>query len=56
LCNRINQVRSEERQKTIDYAIKVLEEKTTLGKDGIFFFSALDALEGRLDNDEERII
>ncbi len=56
LCNRINQVEpDEDKQTIIDYGINVLEDKTALGRDGIFFFSALDALEGRLDNDEERI-
>lgn len=52
--NRINQVRPRERERVINHCITRLQDKTGFGKSGIFFISALDALDGRLDNDEEQ--
>ena len=51
VCNRFDEIRDRERDRLVDYGHKKLEEKTTLGTSGIFFVSALDALEGRTKSD-----
>jgi GTPase SAR1 family protein len=49
-CNRFDQVREKERQRVIDFGQDKLSKLTALGRDGVFFVSALDALEGRLES------
>jgi GTPase SAR1 family protein len=55
ICNRINQIRSKERESIITHAYSKLEHRTNRRKEGIFFIDALGALEGRLDGDEQRV-
>ncbi len=55
ICNRINQIRSKERENIKEHAFFKLEPRTKLGREGIFFIDALGALEGRLDRDEQRV-
>jgi GTPase SAR1 family protein len=51
VCNRFDQVRPDDRPRLIHYAHERLADKTRLGADGIFFISALEALEGRASHD-----
>jgi len=55
IANRFDQVRKKERDRVKDYAIAKFAPKTKLGKDGIFMLSAIDALDGRLDENEEQL-
>jgi hypothetical protein len=51
VCNRFDEIRDRDRDRLVDYGHRKLGEKTTLGADGIFFVSALDALDGRVKPD-----
>jgi GTPase SAR1 family protein len=55
VCNRFDQIRPRERDRLVDFAKKRLADKTSHGESGIYFISALDALEGRLDGDDEMV-
>ncbi len=55
ICNRFNMIRAKEREDVKQYGISRLAPRTKRGSERVFFISALDALEGRIDNDEERI-
>ncbi|AVH64056.1 GTP-binding protein [Nostoc sp. 'Peltigera membranacea cyanobiont' 213] len=55
ICNRINQIRSKERDSIKAHAYSKLEQRTSRQREGIFFIDALGALEGRLDGDENRV-
>jgi GTPase SAR1 family protein len=55
VCNRYDQIRPRERERLVGFAKKRLADKTSHGESGIYFISALDALEGRLDGDEEMV-
>ncbi len=52
-CNRFDQVHRRDRQQIIEYGRSRLEGLTNLGSDGVFFLSAADALDGRVQNDNE---
>ncbi len=56
VCNRFDEVRERERERIIDYAKKKLGNLTKMGPEhGIYFISAADALDGRLEkNDPEK--
>jgi hypothetical protein len=52
VCNRYDELRKrEDREKVQAYAYSRLAERTRFGREGVFFLSALDALEGRLNGD-----
>jgi len=55
VCNRFDQIRARERDRLVDFAKKRLADKTSHGESGIYFISALDALEGKLDGNEEMV-
>jgi len=55
VCNRFDEVRSNERERIVSYAQAKLKDKTTFGSNGIYFLSALAALEGRLQGDSARV-
>lgn len=55
ICNRFDEVKEKERQRVKDYALSKLGSKTSLKERGIFFISAADALEGRLEKKEELV-
>lgn len=55
IANRFDQVRKRERERIVEFGKKKLGKYTAFGTDGVFFMSALDALEGRLDDDEEMV-
>ncbi len=55
IANRFDEIRPRERDRLIQYGRAKLGPKTELGEAGVFFVSALDALDGRLDGDEERL-
>ncbi|MDF5723907.1 MAG: dynamin family protein [Rhizonema sp. PD37] len=55
ICNRINQIRAKERESIKQHAYSKLNQRTKLGREGIFFIDALGALEGSLDRDEQRV-
>lgn len=54
ICNRFNMIRAKEREDVKQYAISRLAPRTKKGADRVFFISALDGLEGRIENDAER--
>lgn len=54
ICNRFNMIRAKEREDVKQYAISRLAPRTKKGSDRVFFISALDGLEGRIENDAER--
>jgi GTPase SAR1 family protein len=55
ICNRFDEVRPSERQRLMEYGRRKLMERTELRENGVFFLSALRALEGRLDGDAARL-
>ena len=55
IANRFDEIRERERERLVLYAQKKLGERTEFGTDGVFFLSALDALDGRLDGDAARV-
>lgn len=55
ICNRFNMIRRKERESIKEYAFSKLAPRTTRGAERVFFIGALDALEGRLDGDEQRV-
>lgn len=55
ICNRFDEIKEKEQQRVKDYAREKLGAKTNLGEDGVFFLSASDALEGRLQKEETRV-
>lgn len=56
ICNRFNDIRKkEERDRVKLHGLSQFETLTKQGKNGVFFITAVDALEGYLDNDVERI-
>lgn len=52
VCNRFDEVRERERERVVSYAKAKLAPLTSFGESGIFFVSAADALDGRLDGDQ----
>ncbi len=48
VCNRFDEIREAERQRIVEYANAKLAPRTSFGKDGVYFISALNALEGKL--------
>jgi len=55
ICNRFDEVRPAERKRLMEYGRRKLMERTELREQGVFFLSALHALEGRLDGDAARL-
>jgi len=56
VCNRFDQIRKDsEKERVKKFALSKLTPLTKRGENGIFFISAFNALEGRLDQDEERV-
>ncbi|MDZ4180669.1 MAG: dynamin family protein [Coriobacteriia bacterium] len=55
VANRFDEIRERERERLVQYAHKKLSDRTDLGAGGVFFLSALDALDGRLEGDTARV-
>ncbi|MBR8837523.1 MAG: dynamin family protein [Stigonema ocellatum SAG 48.90 = DSM 106950] len=55
ICNRFDLIRPREREELKQYGISRLAPHTKRKAEGVFFVSALDALDGRLDGDNERV-
>lgn len=55
IANRFDQVRDREKERLVNFGREKLKDKTSFGTEGIFFISAADALDGRLDNNMELI-
>ena len=55
ICNHFDQIRPRERDRMVSYVQEKLRNETSFGTDGIFFISALDALDGRLDKDDSMV-
>lgn len=55
ICNRFNMIRAKEQEDVRKYGISRLAPRTKRGAERVFFISALDALEGRIENDGERV-
>lgn len=55
VCNRFDEVRPNERDLIVSYGQKKLKDKTSFGTNGIYFISALSALDGRLQKDSGRL-
>ena len=55
ICNRFDEIREREKERVISYAKNKLAHLTSFGEAGIFFVSAADALDGRLDCDQELV-
>ncbi len=56
ICNRYDEIREKERPRIREYALSKLGPKTSLKERGIFFISAADALDGRLEKNDELIV
>ncbi|MGB7323546.1 MAG: dynamin family protein, partial [Rubripirellula sp.] len=54
-CNRFDQVHRRDREQIIEYGRSRLEGLTNLGSEGVFFLSAVDALDGRVEKDTEML-
>jgi GTPase SAR1 family protein len=55
ICNRFNMIRAREKDSIKQHGINKLAPKTKRGAERVFFISALDGLEGRLEDDYERV-
>lgn len=55
ICNRFNLIRRKERESIKKRAFSQLAPRTQRGKSRVFFIDSLDALEGRLDGDEQQV-
>jgi GTPase SAR1 family protein len=55
ICNRFNMIRGREKDSIKQHGINKLAPKTKRGAERVFFISALDGLEGRLEDDYERV-
>lgn len=55
IANRFDEIRERERDRVMSYGRAKLGPLTALGEAGVFFLSSLDALDGRLDGDEEQV-
>jgi GTPase SAR1 family protein len=53
LVNRFDNISTREKERVKEYARIKLSDQTTFGKEGIFFVSALQALDGKMENDRE---
>lgn len=53
VCNRFDEVRTNERDRIIAYGQSKLKDRTTFGNRGIYFISAIQALDGCLGQDEK---
>ena len=53
ICNRFDELRRpSDKEKVVNHAYEQLASRTTFGKEGVFFISAIDAVMGREENDE----
>lgn len=55
ICNRFNMIRAKEREDVKQYGLSRLASRTKKGAERVFFISALDGLDGRIEKDEERV-
>lgn len=55
ICNRFDLIRRQERDELKQYGISKLAPLTNGGAERVFFISAVQALDGRLDGDEELV-
>lgn len=55
VCNKFDQIRDKEKERVKKFAISKLAPLTSRAESGVFFISAFNALEGRLNEDEERV-
>ena len=56
VCNKFDQIRKDtEKERVKKFAFSKLTDLTKRGENGIFFISAANALDGRLDEDEEKV-
>jgi len=51
VCNRFDEIRDGDRQRVVDFAVAKLAPRTAFGKDGVYFVSALQALDGKASED-----
>ena len=56
IANKFDTIREREQERFKKYALSKLTPLTRLGQDGVFFMSAIYALDGRIDKDEQKII
>lgn len=54
VCNRFDEVPVRERRRLMEFAMSKLKDRTALGKDGLHFVSARDALDAKLEHDETK--
>jgi GTP-binding protein EngB required for normal cell division len=55
VCNGINQIKENERERLKQHTYNRLKDKTRFGEKGIFFINAEAAKDGRIHNDEKQI-
>jgi hypothetical protein len=55
VCNRFDEVREKERARLVQFGRDKLGGKTSFGPEGVYFLSALEALEGRQAGDTARV-
>jgi GTPase SAR1 family protein len=55
ICNRFDEIRERERERLISYGVQKLGVKTSFDQAGVYFLSAVDALDGRLEDKDELI-
>lgn len=55
ICNKFDQISQREKERLVNYGLKVLATKTTMKDDGIFFLSARNALDGKIDKDLDKL-
>ena len=55
VCNRFDEIRERERKRLVNFGRAKLGDLTSFGTDGVYFISALDALDGRMENDPQLV-
>ncbi|HPS31123.1 MAG TPA: dynamin family protein [bacterium] len=55
ICNRFDEVREKEKERVVSYAKSKLGPQTKFGESGVFFISAAEALDGKIDKNSELV-
>lgn len=55
ICNRFDAIRKRERERVRQYALSQFAPLTKRGGERVFFISAINALDGRLENDQQLV-
>lgn len=55
ICNRFDEIRGRDKERVVERGKRLLGSRTEFGENGVFFISAINALDGRLDNKPDQL-